>query len=259
MTTRKTRSGAEAPADPPPRPTRPEARRTGPIRGAGAQRSGPDLGGGANERDEGPLNAISEDVAQAVRVGYEVFSENLKRGREAANAFSQGEYRLGQVPQDAGQTLNDLGRLLKQLTDSSFDILYRLAEIVSTWKPPGPSDVPPFRSGAGDGADRSFAAPRALALAVRFSPPAIGRALTLSLERPQGQTSPTEIRASPLAAREGAAPPLTDVTFDFDIASGGLVATVSVPEDQAPGVYSGAVWAATQERPLGVLAIELAQ
>src|SRR6185503_10302553 len=136
MTTRKKPAGAEPPADPAAHAVRPEPIRMGPVRGTGAQSNESDLKSDADGRTEGPLNAISEDVAQAVRVGYEVFTENLRRGREAANAFSQGEYSLGQVPQDAGQTLNELGRLLKQLTDSSFDIVYRLAELLSTLKPP---------------------------------------------------------------------------------------------------------------------------
>lgn len=233
----------------------------GPVRRAGARRNGPDFEGGAGERDEGPLNAISEDIAQAVRVGYDVFSENLKRGREAANAFSQGEYSLGQVPHDAGEALKELVRLLQQTAESTFDILYRLAELAAKPKPPppGPSPVPPFRPGAGDAAARNGPAPHTLAVTVRFKPPAVGRALTTSLARPQAPTSPAEIKASPLLKREGAAPPLAELSFDFDIASGGLTATVAVPEDQPPGIYSGTVWAATQDTPLGVLAIELGQ
>ena len=160
-------------------------------------------------------------------------------------------------------------RLLRELSENAFDICDRLVGSIPVnvhhpqsrpRYPVDPAPVPPFRASPNVTAARPtprVSEPPALALAVRFAAPTVGRALVSRLARPQARTSPAEITVSPLLPRDRAAVPITGVTFEYDLASGGLTATVTAPDGQADGVYSGVVWASTHAAPLGVLAIEL--
>jgi len=51
--------------------------------------------------------------------------------------------------------------------------------------------------------------------------------------------------------------PKRDPCLEPDLAVGGLIATVTIPAGQSPGVYSGLVYAESQPAPLGVLTIEV--
>ena len=253
------------------RVTRPEPERTGPIR------SGFLPGGDGPAAPGAPPPAdpdVGDAIADAVKTSYDVFTDNLKRGRMAAMRFGRGEYNVTEVPQDAAGTARQLIVLARQLSDTTFEICDRLVVEISgalQGQPQQPSaappDPPPFRP-TPTGAPPSAAAPppppqpppvAGLPLAVTFAGAAKGQVLVASLARPDAPTSPQEIKASALAPRDGTAAPITGVTFEADLASGGLTATITVPDGQAAGVYSGAVYAGTQPTPLGVLSIELAQ
>jgi len=193
-----------------------------------------------------------------VRVGYDVFAKNLEIGRRAASQFSQGHYNFRQVPQDAGLAMQEIIRLLRELSENAFDICDRLAQQLSNSTSPKPNPpVPPFRSAPNGGAAPGPAAPAQMGVSVTFAGSTKGAVVSSGLNRPQGPTSPDQIEASPLLPRDNAAAPITQVTFGFDIASGGLTAIVTAPDGQAEGVYSGVVWAKTQDAPLGVLAVEI--
>jgi hypothetical protein len=262
----------DAPPDPEPaaqpdrpRAARPEPPRGGPRRGPRGRAAGAAGNPGLDDGGDPVEVGLREEVAQTVRVAYEVFAKNLEIGRKAASQFSQGEYRLGEVPHDLSQAAQEISRLLRLLFDTSVDIWAYLARELANNPPKGfqtPTPVPPFRpfTGAGAGAGSEpgpQAAASPLPLTVRFAGQTPGRALVSSLTRPQSPTSPADITVSPLLPRDRTAVPITEVTFDVDLASGGLTATVAAPDAQAPGVYSGVVWAATQDTPLGVLAIEI--
>jgi hypothetical protein len=80
---------------------------------------------------------------------------------------------------------------------------------------------------------------------------------TTSLERPRRPAAPADIIAQPLATGDGAGAPLTSVSFETDVSVEGIIARVSVPEGQPPGVYSGLVRVKGDPIPLGVLTVEL--
>ncbi len=239
----------------PPTPKRPRVKRPDPGR------AGPNRARQGNPADPAPdVASLSDEVAHAVKEGYDVIAENLKQGRIAASRFRQGNYNIRDVPGD----LEDVGlrmvRLARELSNTTFDICERLLKEL------GPAaagkdraqDLPAFRpTVAKAGSSAAKAADPALKLTVRFPDGVKAVAHTLSLARPTQPTAPEEISAAPLTARSGAGAPISAVTFQADVAQGGLIALVTPPAGQSAGVYSGLVHAGNEPVPLGVLTIEI--
>ena len=96
-----------------------------------------------------------------------------------------------------------------------------------------------------------------MALTVVFAGSVQAAAHSTALDRPKLPTRPDEITAAPLTNRAGDAAPLAGVTFAADLSHGGLIATVTIPSGQPAGIYSGPVYAGSQDLPLGLLVIEL--
>jgi hypothetical protein len=94
---------------------------------------------------------------------------------------------------------------------------------------------------------------------VRFPNGAKARAHTAVLTRPKHPTAAADISAQPLVPRTAGAKPIGGVVFETDVSVEGIVARVTVPDGQAPGVYSGLVHAKREDVPLGVLTIEIAK
>jgi hypothetical protein len=100
-------------------------------------------------------------------------------------------------------------------------------------------------------------APNVMKLTIRFQGAAKATGRTQALSRPDQPTLAADITAAPLSARNPQAQPITGVVFQSDLAVEGLVAVVTIPDGQAPGVYSGLVFAKGQDAPLGVLTVEV--
>ncbi|MGQ7829656.1 hypothetical protein [Altererythrobacter sp. Z27] len=295
MTTRKPGpSGKSAPAK---RIVRPKATRKGPDRSgkaakeeAAARRnasappppSPPPPPPPPPPRNDGPQAAIDEAVAEAVKSGYDVLSQTIAQGRQAAEHFRQGEYNIRDVPHDLQKlTLHLLG-LARQLSATTLDLCEQLVrQIPTTGGPPPPGEVaaanPPFRDyKPGDPEDSTpiegglmQSAPRTAA-PVASAPPAGGMALsaqftgtnkakllTPMLARPDNPTAVWQITATPLQPNAGKAAPIGKIEFEADLSHGGVIATIAVPKGQPPGAYSGLVFAKDQTVPLGALVIEL--
>ena len=202
--------------------------------------------------------SINESVAHAVRTGYDVIAENIRQGREAAAKFRQGEYNIRDVPGDLETVLLRLIHLAREVSTTTFDVCERLLKEVGGDKPPPPSTagVPPFPSpSAKPAAPRPEVAPGRMKLTARFVGTAKAVAITEALDRPRRPTTPKDLAATPLTSRQGATIP--GVTFETDMSVEGLIAVITIPKDQAVGVYSGLVHAANDEVPLGVLTVEI--
>ena len=209
---------------------------------------------------------VSESVAHVVKLAYDVLTQNLEQGRNAAQRFRQGEYRAGEVPGDLEKAALRLIYLARELSTTTFDVCERLLKEVGS-RPPGEdrtADVPPFRATAPKPAAPQPTAPGPAApdpglvkVTVRFvgGPKAVARSETLA--RPTRPTAPGAISVTPLASRAAQGAPISGVSFSVDVAVEGLVATVTLPDGQKPGVYSGLVHAGEEEIPLGVLTIEI--
>ena len=252
------------PATPGPgRATRPEPERTRPdrSRGVGAEPFTPPPASTAN---------MSDEVAKAVREGYDVITENIRQGRVAAERFRDGQYSMREIPGDLGVVGLRMLSLARELSSTTFDVCERLLKEMGAssaghaGRSPAANPAPPFRPTLTRGAPGPSPAqatspevPARLKLTVRFTGEASATSPTTSLDRPNEPTKPESLTIAPLVARAANAPPMSDVSFSVDMAVGGLIATVAVPTGQPPGVYAGLVYAGTQEVPLGVLTVEI--
>lgn len=212
---------------------------------------------------------IDEAVAASVKTAYDVLAESIEQGRRSAESFRHGGYNIRDVPVDVRHMAANLLRLARQLSESTFEICEALlSQQVPGFQspPPGQQGVPPFRptvekdlagftSGAGQSAAKE---PSGMRLTVQFvgAPGAVAHSASLS--RPHAPTAARDITVAPLQSRDGKAA-IKVVTFDADLAGGGLVATVTVPAGLPAGVYSGAVHVSGQAVPLGMLVVELPQ
>jgi len=248
-----------------PRATRPQPQRTGPIRSQSVWEApvpdpapGPGTAGAPDNAAGAP---VSESVARAVKMGYDVIAENIRQGRIAAERFREGEYNIREVPGDLEVAALRLLKLARELSTTTFDVCEKLLKEIAANAPAKArtAGVPPFPAPSPDPPPSTTKAadPRMMRLTVRFEggPPAQGH--TTHLERPSEPTAPSDITADPLAARDAGLSPITSVRFDVDMALEGLVAIVQLPQNQAAGIYSGLVHTPHSKVPLGVLTIEV--
>jgi len=244
----------------------------GRVRRQPPKRGGPDRSGASarpapvDPAHEYEAIAIDDAIADSVKTAYNVLSETIEQGRRSAESFRHGDYNYRDVPGDMRQVAANLLKLARQVSESTFEICEALLSQQMPGFPPPPATgpVPPFRDVVekAEHAHQTAAsrAPRASAAAMRLAVRFVGAdhaiAHTTQLARPIQPTMPNQIKAGPLATRDGGAS-LAEVSFEADLADGGLIATVTVPKDQPPGVYSAAVYAHGQDLPLGQLVVEL--
>lgn len=211
-------------------------------------------------------DSVSDAVAHAVKVGYDVIAENIRQGREAAARFRQGEYRLRDAPGDLEVASQRLLRLARELSTTTFDVCERLIRELGEQRAPHDrtEEVPKFRDTMpfasltpSQSASAAPQGPPQLKVTVRVVGAVKALVHTDALIRPRVPTAASDITAAPLAPNGGQAAPITDVHFQMDASVEGVVAVVTPPKGQPPGVYSGIVHAKEDPLPLGVLTIEL--
>ncbi|MDG5747596.1 hypothetical protein P8Q88_05325 [Qipengyuania sp. XHP0207] len=239
--------------------------------------------------DEGMIN---KGVADSVRLAYKVFSDTVAQGRLAAEQFRHGNYNMRDVPVDVQILGNRMIRLTRELTETTLNILERLLKQVGEVPQTPPQrlrgTVPPFPTGGHSNGQApptseppSQAAPptgqqppsddqappsshsgsatglrNELDLTVRFKGKETAKMRSSPLVRPSTPTLPSELSITPMQPIQGKAAPIADVSFEADL-NGKLIATVTIPAKQAPGIYSGIVVPKHTEIPLGVLTIEI--
>jgi hypothetical protein len=263
--TGRTSPGAEADG----RVRRPEPARRGPIRASPPSAADP-----AKPKAHAPKAQpaqdpkVSDAVAHAVKMGYDVITENIRQGREAAQRFRQGEYSLGDAPGDLEVAALRLLHLARELSTTTFDVCERLLKELGAQQPPRDRTphVPGFRAAAPAAAPTpaKAASPTppdagAMKVTVRFEGASKAIAHTYSLTRPRQPTAATDVSAAALAPAGRGGAPIAGVRFEMDASVEGIVAVVNVPKGQAHGFYSGLVHARGDPIPLGVLTIEIAK
>ena len=110
---------------------RPEAAGRAPNRASPAASGGPAADpakpkGPAPKAKTPPEPKVSEAVAHAVKMGYDVIAQNIRQGREAAERFRQGEYSLRDAPGDLEVASLRLLQLARELSTTTFDVCERL-------------------------------------------------------------------------------------------------------------------------------------
>jgi hypothetical protein len=253
---------------------RPEPARAGPRRASVAAAASV----GESEAKPSPEPSerkVTDAVAHAVKVGYDVISDNIRQGREAAERFRQGEFSIREAPTEIEAAALRLLHLARELSTTTFDVCERLlkelgAQAQAAASPPAaprpspPTTPPPFREPADYPSARKAKSPPTppkapadgLNVTVQFAG-GQGVAHTSRLTRPRRPTAPAAISATPLAPMVGGGEPISGVNFQADLSLDGLLIVVTLPEGQAPGVYSGLVRAGDDPVPLGALTIEI--
>lgn len=257
----------------PERITRPEPAREGPVR-SGATRAAESQPAPPPPppHHASPDATIDATVAKSVKTAYDVLAHTIEQGRKSALHFRQGEYNMRDVPDDVRHLALRMLGLARQLSNSTFDVcqaLLKQAPAVGMPPPPGATHVPPFQAvkpmAAAAAQQPHEAAPQApqptmaapMRLAVKFEGPLKGVAHTASVDRPSVAVDISDVKCMPLAMTGTDYPPIETVTFEPNLAEGGLVATVTVTPDIVPGTYCGIVYTMKQQAPLGMLVVEL--
>ena len=201
---------------------------------------------------------FSESVAHAVRTGYDVVSENIRLGREAAERFRHGEYNIRDVPNDLNTATMRVLTLARELSTTTIDVCARLLKEAGSVQPPHDRSAPPPPFHATPASSSGGNKPlNALNLTIRFDGAVKAVAHPALLTRPPKSTKPTDISVTALTSRTAGSPPITGVNFGVDLSVEGLIATVYIDQGQPSGVYSGMVYAEGVAAPIGVLTIEV--
>jgi hypothetical protein len=255
MTIRKGEIGAPGPSSTPPANARGRRAAPGATGPARARPSAADAEPASQTPPPAADVTASAAVARVVKLGYDVIAENIQQSRQAAERFSKGKYSLREAPADLGTAAQRMLHLARELSTATFDICEQVLKDVTPQRPPNDQDhrtpapphtasPPPTDTGK-------------MRLTVQFegAPGAISH--VASLDRPRRPAAPTDVVAQPLAPSDGGGEPIAGVIFKTDVSIEGLVALVSVPAGQRPGVYSGLVRVRGDAIPLGVITIEI--
>ncbi|HEV7157678.1 MAG TPA: hypothetical protein VGN38_04915 [Caulobacteraceae bacterium] len=240
------------------RKSRPSLKQTRPIRNATASAKAP--------TSDAPLElAVSDAVAHAVKLGYQVLAQNLEEGRAAAKQFRVGEYSVGQVPSDLNLLALRSLRLARDLSTTTFDLLDRLLTdpgLNAVLQKAAAASPPPDKAKAKAKADttdmaKPAAASRAASALIPLTCNLSGRPAQMKaaiLTRPK---SPAALMMTGLTSANPADPPITGVSFSAGTGGAGIIANIAVPQSHAPGLYSGMVFDEGSGLPLGALTIEV--
>ena len=148
---------------------------------------------------------MTDAVGHAVKMGYDVISENIRQGREAAQRFRHGEYSMREAPGDLEIATLRLLHLARELSTTTFDVCERLVKELGNQRPPddrssdlpgfwsaGPASAPTAKPPAAAAAD-----PAVMKVTVRFDGAPKAIAHTTSLMRPQRPTPAAGLSATP--------------------------------------------------------------
>jgi hypothetical protein len=247
--------------------------RTGPIRTGAKLAQAEEAPQDAPMSDTAQADAskINQSVADAVKNANDVLSETIAQGRIAAEQLRQGNYNMRDVPVDVEIMGMRMIKLARELSETTLNVceqlLRQLTKKAAAPLPGTPGKVPPFptsKSKATDAPPSTHAGSptepardaNTLALMVEFEPEGKAVVHPAPLIRPDKPTTPYQIFATPLQHISDHGAPIEGVEFQADL-GGSLIARITIPADQPPGVYSGMIIADTQQVPLGVLSIEV--
>jgi hypothetical protein len=244
----------------PERPRRPEVGRTGPIRNLGGLfRSpghgtpGPGPGSPASSPDIPRPLAPDEAVARAVRAGFEVAEQAVRRGLGGARAAFGGDDGTGEAGGEwstgwtAGPYVDAVAGAATRWIDAWASLVQ---QAITVGGAAARSAVPARPAAPGESTPSSTSATR-LVVEVRSRRAA---SVQLDLTAPHGGALATHGLHAPPAL---GAPALTEVALTVD-GDGRLRVRVEVPDTQPAGAYVGAVVTSSGDA-IGTIAVRLAE
>lgn len=240
-----------------PRARRHEPTRDAPLRGGWTRAPAAAAAPGNDAVIEADIDKV---VADAVRLGYEVIGENLRQGRVAADRFSAGQYGVKDIPDDMAAVGGRLLQLMRDLGTTWFDLIHavvrdpKLREVLQP-QPIAPvtpgGSKPPVTPPTGTAPIAPFM-PIPLACIVRGN--VVASAAPTVLLQP---AAPAMLSLAGLYSPDRTLPPITRVAFTAAADGGGVVAIVTIPDDQPAGTYSGVIADAVAHTPLGTLTVRV--
>jgi hypothetical protein len=213
---------------------RPEPTRTGPRRSFALTYD--HLGSGSSwtraPNAPGGGGRIDGVIANAVELGYRVIEEQLQQGQQAARQLRQGSFNSQPIESDISTLIDSLSRVTKGAIDTWAELLgaARRGDPVST-------------AGSNGGV--------AFSIQVKSARPA---QVTLELSPPSGRFVPMipELKSATPGRRS-----FTGAQFamSLDGESGALV--ITVPDDLAPGIYSGDILESVTKQLGGTVSVRI--
>jgi len=219
--------------------------------------------GAPNPKGPAKLGPGVAETARVVQLAYSVIGDNIKQGREVAEKLRQGQYHISAAPADLETAGRRVLSLARELSSTTLDFGERLlGEMRGVMGPVERFEgVPPFRALVGKAvlASNRMADTVRWSLTVQFDDGVNAKAHTSFLERPKTETQIDRLEVTALVRRPGGEELDGEVSFNFDLASGNLIAKVTMRPLQKSGVYTGLVCVRDADVPLGALTIEIPQ
>ena len=236
-------------------------RRAPPGRAAPLRNDWPGAPAGRNDWPGAPADhqpppdaGLEKVIAHTVRLGYEVIGENIRQGRLAADRFSAGDYGVRDVPRDLLALSSRMLQLSRDISTTAFDICGAIlrdptlrAAVQRYAAPPNPA---PASAPAGGPWPGQGAAGVPLTYAFKGTRRAVGMPGWL-----RGTGQPSLLSTAGLWSPDPALPPLRQVALSADAFA--IIATVTIPDDQPAGTYSGVVSDALTHQPLGAMTVQV--
>jgi len=168
------------------------------------------------EKDQRPLRArtasrpksrqeptVSEEVSGAVKRGYDIITENIRQGREAAERFRDGEYSLRETPDEMARLTARMMLLAREMSTATFDVVDRVVrELGGAIRDAKDRDaaVPPFRlPGTVATATSADTSRLRVTLVCKQHPKAFGRPALI--DRPKSHIGPGKLQVGPFTSR----------------------------------------------------------
>ncbi|HEY1560689.1 MAG TPA: hypothetical protein VGF71_07350 [Caulobacteraceae bacterium] len=217
----------------------------------------------------GASGSFKGDVSDVVKTAYNVIADNIERTRNAAEKFRQGDYQLGNVPDDLDRMLEGVSDLSRKLNRAAFEVFKMVVldlAVARSDRNRAVSDAAVGPSATGVSPAPTSMDSGAMPLTLRFrgdAEPLTGRLTatpsTALLRRPGNGIGPGEIKVGPFTKQgETSDGSFGPVAFDFDLAQGVLVAEVTATPSATPGWYSALVYVPGEDAPpLGRLDVRL--
>jgi hypothetical protein len=190
--------------------------------------------------------------SEGVATAYSVLEKHINEGRDTARQYSRAGY-------ETRIAVDGIQRLIEESLRYQLEMLPLLLETFTSLLPPesarafsGGLDGWPQHRGNGASATGNGNS-AAMAIEVASRQPA---EVALSLGN---YANLAELVTPGLHSIEPGQPSITDITFREAPAGGRAKLRVVVPDNQAPGIYSGAIVNRRTGEPLGTLTVRIAE
>jgi hypothetical protein len=241
-----------------PRHRREDPVRTAPIRNWKTLFRRPDSWG-SDELDEGgeahtPSNgerSWDNVVSHSVQLGYKIIEEQIQQGRRVAEQVRERSYGTGELGNDASELVERILHFYTDLGSLCFELIETLAHnrILNGEAFRGRGAKAPG-NGLG-GSHESASGQHSVSIEIVSGTPT---QVTLNLnETPNGSL----LAAHDLHALDAGKPPLRDIVFERGDGDGPPILKISIPTEQPPDIYSGAVIDKDTNLPVGTLCIRV--